>query len=136
MSTKHFRIDRHVLPTQHIRQYPRATLNASDELQIAVKQYTPHSNTSPSPGDITILAAHANGIGKELYEPLFDDLHERLAQDGNVRIRGIWIADVAWQGESSVLNEGKLGNDRELRAALASPGFLALQASKQPLICL
>lgn len=113
MSTKHFRIDRHVLPTQHIRQYPRAILNATDELQIAVKQYTPHSNTSPRPGDITILAAHANGVGKELYEPLFDDLHERLAREGNVRIRGIWIADVAWQGESSVLNEGKLGNDRE-----------------------
>lgn len=114
MSTTHFHIREHTVPTQHIRRYPRATLNSGDELQLALKQYIPKTNTSPSPGDITILAAHANGVGKELYEPLFDDLFERLSKSGksDVRIRGIWISDVAWQGQSSVLNEDKLGNDR------------------------
>lgn len=50
-------------------------------------------------------------IGKELYEPLWEDLLARSKQHG-FRIRSIWIADVAHQGESSVLNEEKLGNDR------------------------
>ncbi len=30
-----------------------------------------------------------------------------------VRVRGIWIADVAWQGQSGILNEDVLGNDRK-----------------------
>jgi hypothetical protein len=30
------------------------------------------------------------------------------------RIRGIWMADVANQGQSGVINEGLLGNDRRL----------------------
>lgn len=30
-------------------------------------------------------------------------------------MRGIWIADVAWQGQSAILNEDKIGNDRKLR---------------------
>lgn len=29
------------------------------------------------------------------------------------RIRSIWIADVAHQGESAVINEHSLGNDRK-----------------------
>jgi pimeloyl-ACP methyl ester carboxylesterase len=28
-------------------------------------------------------------------------------------VRGIWIADVAWQGQSAILNEDKIGNDRK-----------------------
>lgn len=30
-----------------------------------------------------------------------------------VGVRGIWIADVAWQGQSGIINEDKIGNDRE-----------------------
>lgn len=41
---------------------------------------------------------------------MWDDLYHRLKQS-NVRIRAIWIADMAWQGYSSDLNEGQLGND-------------------------
>ncbi len=41
---------------------------------------------------------------------MWDDLLAAAAGRG-FRIRGIWIADVAWQGSSSVLNEDKLGND-------------------------
>jgi hypothetical protein len=49
---------------------------------------------------------------QELYEPLWDDMYESLKAKG-VGIRGIWIADVAHQGASGVLNEKKLGNDRK-----------------------
>lgn len=85
---------------------------------MAVKQYTPLSNTSPIPGDITIIAAHANGFPKELYEPLWDELLKRCQQFG-FGIRGIWIADVVNQGSSSVLNEDKLGNDRKYECELS-----------------
>ena len=48
---------------------------------------------------------------QELYEPLFDDLHEKLKASGR-SIRAIWIADLAHQGRSYVMNETALGNDR------------------------
>jgi alpha-beta hydrolase superfamily lysophospholipase len=70
----------------------------------------PRSNPAPQPGDVTIIAATANGFPKELYEPLWDELLSRATSQG-WRIRGIWAADVAWQGESYVLNEKKLGNE-------------------------
>ncbi|KAI4912603.1 hypothetical protein J4E90_006008 [Alternaria incomplexa] len=111
MSSKHFRIDEHKLEASHIRGFPRSTSTKQEEvLHLAVKQYTPLDNTSPKPGDITIIAAHANGFPKELYEPLWDELLKRCQQNG-FGIRGIWIADVVHQGMSSVLNEDKLGND-------------------------
>lgn len=49
---------------------------------------------------------------QELYEPLWDELLQQ-SNKLSFRIRGIWIADVAHQGQSSVYNEDKLGNDRE-----------------------
>lgn len=39
-------------------------------------------------------------------------MYEALKQQGQA-IAGIWIADVAHQGMSGVLNENKLGNDRK-----------------------
>lgn len=45
---------------------------------------------------------------------MWEDLLAESEKQG-FRIRGIWIADVAWQGQSGILNESKLGNDRELR---------------------
>ncbi|KAH8731125.1 Alpha/beta hydrolase family-domain-containing protein [Phaeosphaeriaceae sp. PMI808] len=111
MSSQFFRIDEHKVDGSHIRGYPRATATTQDEvLHLAVKQYTPINNSSPKPGDITIIAAHANGFPKELYEPLWDELLKTCKQYG-FGIRGIWIADVVHQGWSSVLNEDKLGND-------------------------
>ncbi|KAJ5297610.1 hypothetical protein PENANT_c005G00592 [Penicillium antarcticum] len=106
-----FRIVEHVIPSQHIREYPGATANEQEEsLQLAVKQYIPLDNPNPRPGDVTILAAHANGFPKELYEPLWEEIHARSQQNG-FRIRSIWMADVAQEGESSVINEDTLGND-------------------------
>lgn len=50
---------------QHIREYPRATSHSREAvLHLAVKQYTPLDNLDPQPGDLTIIAAHANGFPK------------------------------------------------------------------------
>ncbi|QDS74311.1 hypothetical protein FKW77_003972 [Venturia effusa] len=111
MSTSHFKVQEHTLPCQHIRGYPHATLHSQEEvLHLAIKQYTPLDNLKPKPGDVTIIGGHANGFPKELYEPLWDELL-KLSNSAGFRIRSIWIADVAHQGISSVLNEDKLGND-------------------------
>jgi hypothetical protein len=58
------------------------------------------------------LQEKQSDIVQELYEPLWDELHQRLKAKG-INIRGIWIADVAHQGQSGVLNESDLGNDRQ-----------------------
>ena len=59
-------------------------------------------------------------MAQELYEPMWEELYQRLKTLG-IPIRSIWIADQAHQGISSVLNEGKLGNDRRLFLSF-SPG--------------
>ncbi|KAI6798278.1 toxin biosynthesis protein-like protein [Hortaea werneckii] len=110
MSASKFSVREHVLPTSHIREYPHATSgDQEDVLQLAVKQYTPRRKVQAKT-TITIIGGHANGFPKELYEPLWDDLLERL-QAKDVAIGNIFIADVAHQGTSGVLNEEKLGND-------------------------
>ncbi|KAL3480599.1 Alpha/beta hydrolase family-domain-containing protein [Aspergillus californicus] len=106
-----FRVVEHVVPCEHIREYPGATANEQEDvLNLAVKQYIPLDNPNPQPGDVTVLAAHANGFPKELYEPLWEEIHARSNANG-FRIRSIWMADVAHQGQSSVINEDLLGND-------------------------
>lgn len=106
-----FHIKEHTLECQHVREYPRATANSQDdELYLAIKQYTPKDNPNPQPGDVTIIATHANGFPKELYEALWVELHTAARTQG-FRIRGIWIADVSNQGQSGVLNEHTMGND-------------------------
>ena len=113
MSSTHFRVEEHVVPCQHVRNYPRATaVSQEDELQLVVKSYTPLNNTTPKPGDVTIIAAHACGFGKELYEPIWDDLLLASGKKNAFRIRSIWFADVAHQGASGLRNEELLGNDR------------------------
>jgi hypothetical protein len=60
-----FRIVEHIIPAQHIREYPQATATLQEEtLYLAVKQYIPLDNPSPQPGDVTIIGAHANGFPK------------------------------------------------------------------------
>ncbi|KAI9839928.1 MAG: hypothetical protein M1819_000120 [Sarea resinae] len=111
MSSAYFQVQEHVVPCQHIREFPRATANSQEEvLHLAVKQYRPLDNTNPKPGDVTIIGAHANGFPKELYEPLWDEILHR-SSDCGIRIRNIWIADVSNQGASGVMNEDELGND-------------------------
>ncbi|KAL8736264.1 MAG: hypothetical protein Q9166_000419 [cf. Caloplaca sp. 2 TL-2023] len=107
----YFNIQSHSLPGQYIREYPGATANSQEEtLHLHVKQYTPvHRKICPD-GAVTIIAAHANGFPKELYEPFWEELC-RSSEKRGLHIRSIWMADVVNQGMSSVLNEDKLGND-------------------------
>ncbi|TAQ89445.1 hypothetical protein B7494_g2220 [Chlorociboria aeruginascens] len=111
MPSSVFEIKEHILECQHIREYARATSQYQEDiLYLAIKQYIPFDNPHPKDGDITIIGAHANGFPKELYEPLWEDLYSCSKRDG-FAIRSIWIADVAHQGASGVLNERSLGND-------------------------
>ncbi|KAL8988980.1 MAG: hypothetical protein Q9177_002037 [Variospora cf. flavescens] len=111
MASPYFNVQSHVLPGQYIREYPAATADSqADTLQLYINQYSP-ANRPPCPnGAVTIIAAHANGFPKELYEPFWEDLC-RSSEHKGLHIRSIWMADVAHQGRSSVLNEDKLGND-------------------------
>jgi hypothetical protein len=118
LGTTHFDVIEHRAPCQYIRQYPRATSQLDeDELYLAVKQYVPRGMASEdhqkSTG-ITIVACHANGAPKELYEPMWDALYEYIQRESGIHISSIWIADVFNQGQSGILNEKKLGNDRKL----------------------
>ncbi|KAE8153366.1 alpha/beta-hydrolase [Aspergillus avenaceus] len=109
-----YKVIEHTVRCQHVRGRPGATEPyRSGDLRMAVKQYVPESNQKPTPGDVTVIGAHGNGLTKELYEPLWDDLHEELRKKGR-RIRSIWIADVVNQGRSGVLNEMILGDDPSL----------------------
>ncbi|KAF2964676.1 hypothetical protein GQX73_g8903 [Xylaria multiplex] len=106
-----FEIIEHTILAQHIREWPRATaVSQDDALEIRIKQYRPVDNPNPQPGDVTVIGAHANGFPKEVYEPLWADFHTESKKHG-FRIRGIWIADVAHQGQSGLLNKDRLGND-------------------------
>ncbi|KID72361.1 Abhydrolase domain-containing protein mpaH [Metarhizium brunneum] len=106
-----FRQVEHTISGSHTREYLGATANGDDHVpKLAVKQYIPLNNPRPQPGDVTIIGAHANGFPKELYEPLWDDVYDRLLRK-NIRIRSVWIADIWNQGQSGVLNEKMLGND-------------------------
>lgn len=106
-----FEIIEHTIPSQHIREWPRATAISQDAvLQLHIKQYRPINNPHPQPGDITVIAAHANGFPKEVYEPLWSDFHAQSEKHA-FRIRNIWIADAAHQGQSGLLNKQMLGND-------------------------
>ncbi|KAL8771179.1 MAG: hypothetical protein Q9209_003350 [Squamulea sp. 1 TL-2023] len=109
--TQYFDIQSYALPGQYIREYPAATANSQEEtLHLHVKQYTPVNRRKCPDGAITIIAAHANGFPKELYEPFWEELCKSSEKRG-LLVRSIWMADVANQGLSSVLNEDKLGND-------------------------
>lgn len=112
MSTKSpFHIKTHITPTQHTRSRPAATSPGTENnLSLHLKQYIPKSNPNPSEGDVTILGAVADSYPKEIYEPLWEYLLFELEKRGT-RVRGIWVADPANQGESGVLNEGILGPD-------------------------
>ena len=65
MSPEFFRVQEHVIPAQHIREYAGATAHTQEEeLQLHVKQYTPLDSESLSSDAITIIGAHANGVPK------------------------------------------------------------------------
>jgi len=107
MAASSFNIKEHVIPCQHIRGYPHASQNATAVLQLAIKQYTPKRVLPGTKPAVTVIALHANGIPKEAYEPVWEELAARL--DG--KIKSVWIADSSHQGASGILNERLLGDD-------------------------
>ena len=109
MSASVFSVTEHILPGQHIRGYPYGIKSEPATVKLAIKEYRPLDNIDAAPGSVTVIAAHANGLVKETYEPLWDELHR--AYPG--KIRAIWIADVSNQGASGVLNERIQGDDSE-----------------------
>jgi hypothetical protein len=51
-------------------------------------------------------------IPQELYEPFWEDLYAASKSQG-FNIRAIWMADVSNEGQSGIINEGILGDDRK-----------------------
>lgn len=111
MSKEIFTVQEHIIPGSHIRELPNvlAVEEGTPEatLHLSVKHYTP-KNINPQAGDVTIIALHGMTYTKEVYEPVWDDLVANLPE--GLRIRGIWMVDVAQQGSSYVLNEHKLAD--------------------------
>jgi hypothetical protein len=67
MSSHRFRVTEHVVPGQHIREYPAATNGDQNEvLEICLKQYTPleWADSEPPEGALTIIGTHANAMPK------------------------------------------------------------------------
>jgi hypothetical protein len=62
MDNPSFNIQEHIIPCQHIREYPQA-LKSQRQLRLAVKQYTPLTLAEDS-NAVTIIGAHGNGIPK------------------------------------------------------------------------
>jgi hypothetical protein len=101
-----FQIIEHIIPGQHIREYPHSTKGKQETpLQLAIKQYIPLDRPTPVPDNaITIIGSPGNGTPKETFEPLWQDLYAELKRK-EIPLRGIWIADISNQGASGVLNE-------------------------------
>lgn len=57
-----------------------------------------------------------------MYEPMWELLYQLLKKK-DVQIRGIWIADAAWQNESSHINRHTLGNDRKFDDEVQDTGY-------------
>lgn len=63
--TSAFYVKEHLVEGQHIREYANATAHSQEEvLHLSVKQYIPRDNLHPKPGDVTVIASHANGFVK------------------------------------------------------------------------
>lgn len=99
-----FHVKEHLVRAQHTRDRRAATERGREnDLKLHVKQYVPKTNIEPKAGDVTIIGAQANAFPKEMYEPFWDDVYESLRSQGR-NIRGIWIGDMASQGQSGIIN--------------------------------
>lgn len=60
-----FNIIPHTISASHIREFSRGSISAiaPPQLKFVVNQYVPRSYL-PSPGDLTIIFCHANGLPK------------------------------------------------------------------------
>ncbi|RCI07468.1 hypothetical protein L249_4565 [Ophiocordyceps polyrhachis-furcata BCC 54312] len=109
--TVHFNIQEHIISGCHVRQYPGLTSGRQEEdMRLHVKQYTPRNQPLESSDAVTLIAMQGIGFPKELYEPLWDHLHHHSRSHGYC-IRSIWMADMAPQGISGILNEKNMSMD-------------------------
>ncbi|KAF2104197.1 hypothetical protein NA57DRAFT_70414 [Rhizodiscina lignyota] len=120
MSTDKWKVTKHMTTASNLRGYPRGAVSdfLPRPLRLAVKQFTPLNNISPSPGDVTLIVSGGICASKESFEPFFDALlsqSEKQNQDGKqdaaFRIRNIWIADPWNVAESYRLNEDLVGDE-------------------------
>ncbi|KAH8899901.1 toxin biosynthesis protein [Thozetella sp. PMI_491] len=99
-------VTEHEIPAAHIRGFARGVVDEEKHrLRLAVKHYVPKGR-EPAPGDATLVFAHGVGSTKESYEPFFDELLSLYPA-----IRSVWIPDIAWHGDSYLLNEDAVGEE-------------------------
>lgn len=121
----------HTIPASHVRGFARGIIDEEKHrLRLSVKQYVPRTTRDPAPGDPTIIFAHGVGSSKESYEPFLDGLllqqqqqpqqqkqeqQEQPAHDASLsqplRLRAVWIPDIAWHGASYQLNRAIIGDE-------------------------
>ncbi|KAF2670598.1 alpha/beta-hydrolase [Microthyrium microscopicum] len=104
MESKIWTLRTHVIPASHMRGYRRGVRDETKHrLRLSVNQYTP--NKIPDVG-WTVIFVHGVGSTKESYEPFFAGLLKT-----GLPIRSIWAADLAWHGQSYVINEEIVGDE-------------------------
>ncbi|KAH8920985.1 hypothetical protein BT69DRAFT_367098 [Atractiella rhizophila] len=102
-------LKRHLRSTTERTVDSFAVESAKEEgLWIAVNRYAPlHVMEAEANQGITIILCHANGLHKETWEPF---IYHLVQGHPNLRISEIWALDVVQQGDSAILNEGKIGD--------------------------
>ena len=67
-----FKIVEHIIPGQHIREYPKSTKYGQETVfRIAIKQYISLDDTSlASDRAVTIIGAHGNGFPKVSHQAI------------------------------------------------------------------
>ena len=89
-----FNIVEHVIPGQHIREYPNATKHRQEDvLQLSIKQYIPLNRPTYIPHDaLTIIGAHGNGFPKvscglkSAENPMTENVHSQQGYGLNVAL--------------------------------------------------
>ena len=92
--------------------YPRARLRSTrkpdDRLQLSGVCLSRSALSTSLPSSSTrhnVVVGHGNGLPKELYYPYLEKVLE------SDKVRAIYVADLANQGQSASLNRDKLGDD-------------------------
>jgi len=113
MSKEKWKITEHIVRAAHLRGFIRSAVVETSEkaVRIAVKQYTPLSNPSPSKGDVTLVMSGGIGVNKEAFEPFFDALLNAAEKTQSFKIRSVWCADPWNTGASYLLNEDLIGDE-------------------------
>ncbi|BFZ65179.1 hypothetical protein YB2330_006342 [Saitoella coloradoensis] len=93
----------HTLAASHPRLIPLSTFSPTDHLLLSTLRFTP---IITSPGPFTFIFLHATGLQSSTFEPLIATLFDSSIGE---KIKEVWAIDAANQGDSAVLNEGKLG---------------------------